>query len=44
MSEREWQLKLGGSQWGVVNLYDGLAPMDPEIVSSYIIKIPSVEH
>ncbi len=40
ISQREWQLKRGGSQWSVGKMYDGWAPMGPGIVSSHIIKDP----
>lgn len=40
VSQREWQLKRGGSQWSVGKMYDGFAPMGPGIVSSHLIKDP----
>lgn len=42
VSQREWQLKRGGSQWNLGKGFDGWAPMGPGIVSSRIIKDPQV--
>lgn len=40
VSHRDWQIKRGGSQWGLGKGFDGWAPMGPGIVSSEVIKDP----
>ena len=44
VSHREWQLKLGGGQWGLGKSFDGWAPFGPGIVSSDLIHDPSSLH
>jgi 2-keto-4-pentenoate hydratase/2-oxohepta-3-ene-1,7-dioic acid hydratase in catechol pathway len=41
VSHREWQIKLGGGQWGLGKGFDGWAPFGPGIVSSKLIKDPN---
>ncbi|PWY76170.1 fumarylacetoacetate hydrolase family protein [Aspergillus heteromorphus CBS 117.55] len=41
VSHREWQLKLGGGQWGLGKGFDGWAPFGPGIVSSKLISDPN---
>ncbi|RAK98333.1 fumarylacetoacetate hydrolase family protein [Aspergillus ibericus CBS 121593] len=41
VSHREWQLKLGGGQWGLGKGFDGWAPFGPGIVSSKLIHDPN---
>ncbi|KAK9450896.1 uncharacterized protein V1518DRAFT_411989 [Limtongia smithiae] len=40
LSQRAWQIKKGGGQWGLGKMFDGWAPMGPAIVSSSIITNP----
>ncbi|RAL08688.1 fumarylacetoacetate hydrolase family protein [Aspergillus homomorphus CBS 101889] len=44
VSHRDWQLKLGGGQWGLGKGFDGWAPFGPGIVSSQIISDPNNLH
>lgn len=37
VSQREWQMKRGGSQWNVAKMFDGWAPIGPAIVASSLI-------
>ncbi|DAA75204.1 TPA_exp: Fumarylacetoacetate hydrolase family protein [Trichophyton benhamiae CBS 112371] len=41
VSHREWQIKRGGSQWGIGKGFDGWAPFGPGIVTSKIIPDPN---
>ncbi|PYH40531.1 fumarylacetoacetate hydrolase family protein [Aspergillus saccharolyticus JOP 1030-1] len=44
VSHRDWQLKLGGGQWGLGKGFDGWAPFGPGIVSPRIISDPNNLH
>ncbi|KAL1955035.1 hypothetical protein VTO42DRAFT_326 [Malbranchea cinnamomea] len=41
VSHREWQIKRGGSQWGLGKGFDGWAPFGPGIVSAQLIRDPN---
>ncbi|PYH94423.1 hypothetical protein BO71DRAFT_441015 [Aspergillus ellipticus CBS 707.79] len=41
VSHREWQLNLGGGQWGLGKGFDRWAPFGPGIVSSKLISDPN---
>ncbi|KAK9458650.1 fumarylacetoacetate hydrolase domain-containing protein 2 [Lipomyces oligophaga] len=40
VSQRAWQIRKGGGQWGLGKMFDGWAPMGPALVSSKLIKDP----
>ncbi|KAF5108274.1 hypothetical protein DV453_002404 [Geotrichum candidum] len=40
VSQRAWQIKKSGGQWGLGKMYDGWAPFGPAIVSSDLIRDP----
>ncbi|PRT56237.1 Fumarylacetoacetate hydrolase domain-containing protein 2 [Wickerhamiella sorbophila] len=37
VSQREWQIKRGGSQWNVGKMFDGWAPIGPAIVAANLL-------
>ncbi|ODV92821.1 hypothetical protein CANCADRAFT_1416 [Tortispora caseinolytica NRRL Y-17796] len=40
VSQRDWQIKLGGGQWSVGKMCDGWAPFGPAIVPTSVIPDP----
>jgi len=40
VSHRDWQIKLGGSQWSHGKGFDGWAPYGPAIVSGRVVQDP----